>query len=139
MREIRFRARAVNGKGTGDWVYGLYVKQHSHFCIVDDIGVETVIDPTTLGQYTGLKDKSGTPIFEGDIVIRFDIKGIVQFGNRALYNEDDDYVSHPSTPCFFIAAFGETDDDDLGYAIYGAWEAEPEVIGNIHENKDLLK
>ena len=68
MRQIKYRAKIVNGRGTGEWVYGTYAKHISNFVIFDAYtGERHIIDPTTLGQFIGLYDKNLIPIYEGGL------------------------------------------------------------------------
>ena len=131
MREILFRGkRTING----DWVYGDFVHGNERKSLRDSIFVydsktqsfnDYKINPSTLGQYTGLTDKNGKRIFEGDIVKtdkfsepnkQYIIKYDLQFG--AFIGQDRYNV-------YFV-----TFDGDSG---------EFEVIGNIHDNPDLLE
>lgn len=66
-REIKFRGKSLK---TGEWLYGLLVKMWGYWHIIDwdDENLAYPVNPDTIGQYTGLKDKNGREIYEGDTV-----------------------------------------------------------------------
>ena len=119
MREILFRGKRISN---GEWVEGWLtaVCENDGLCIVQNFTVYP-IDTETVGQYTGLTDKNGKKIFEGDIV-----KGawdtIIQ-----VYC-DDSYLR-------FRAKDKDEYCQDIDY--YGLDMLE--IIGNIHDNPELLK
>ena len=126
MREILFRGKR---KYNGEWVEGFYYKDlwsdNAHYIIYD--GTDYEIIPETVGQYTGKTDKNGKNIFEGDIVYcksRLDnaiMVVIFECGQfRMVLSEN--YRSYQTNSGFYdINCFDK------------------EVIGNIHDNPELLK
>ena len=112
MREILFRGKSKNN---GKWVYGDFC-QPCNIVWVDDVFSEVCdvyIQEETLGQYTGLKDKNGKKIFEGDIVKYFKETFLVNWGRVVLI-------------FMMIEKYPKFDNQYI------------EVIGNIHDNPELL-
>jgi uncharacterized phage protein (TIGR01671 family) len=122
MRDIFFRGKI---KGLTDWIYGFYAKcGDQHFILLDNDNPDenfSYTDPNCVGQFTGLKDKKGVNIFEGDIVKRKVIAG-------------DEYVF--GAVQFMRSGFCV---DYGGYYEYTMDEHEYDVVGNIHDNPELLE
>lgn len=143
MREILFRGKRIDN---GEWVHGYYAVIQSPFdkagkpekhiiCNGTNVFNHEVI-PETVGQYTGLTDKNGVKIFEGDILrvakrmdgmgacyhppIQFPVLCIVKWDMCAwmweTIEEKGIYIGFPDAWCHY----------------------ECEVIGNIHDNPELL-
>lgn len=83
MREIKFRAR--NAGLPKCWIYGYFIIENGHNFIVNEDGKFKVIADTE-GQYTGLKDKNGKKIYEGDIQS-------IEFFNDNTQSFDEKYAS----------------------------------------------
>ncbi len=140
MRVILFRGKR---RDNGKWWYGSYLFLHTkpmdwtgmrvgkaedvHF-IIDETDLNYAVDPATIGQYTGLSDKNGTQIFEGDILQTGTIKGNVVWSEKRSeyyllwkdYGKRCDVLKSPNLASFTIGR-------------------DVEVIGNIHDNPELLK
>lgn len=119
MREILFRGKRTDTK---EWIEGVafphdndkvtMFRQHS----VDGILVGKEVDPKTVGQFTGLTDKKGTKIFEGDII---EYEGNKYSINYLLHYARFSAVKPNKVFCVFAYQHGE-------------------VIGNIYDNPELL-
>jgi len=153
---LSVRGKAVDMNSPQIWVAGHYVNLpesvsgvlEKHMIRRDDESGKSrssfyhIVDPETLGQSTGLKDKNGEPIFEGDIVkllhnISFHKAGLYQvihhWGCLLLHNKDDivmfsdivfDTQQHPHE------SIGEIQANGIKVL---------EVIGNIHSNPELAQ
>ena len=117
-REILFRGKR---DGDGEWVMGDRAGYSDYVMIWDliDKGVGYLVDHTTVGQFTGLCDKNGKKIFEGDIV----------FAGYGEYYQGQH--EHSATMIIDMA------DYEALNALCNANVVE--VIGNIHDTPDLAK
>ena len=129
MREILFRGKDVKE----NWYIGLLAKSGNGWYISNSAGIPLAYEviPSTVGQYTGLTDKNGKKIFEGDIVDDQEFIGVVK------YNE-------------IIASFVvEINDTNQNYYHWSPLNmGDPsrekqlkytEIVGNLHDNPELLK
>lgn len=119
MREILFRGKAIDG----NWYYGVpLVFTEDYVCMTAPHTYNKTVIPETIGQYV-CTDKNGTKIFEGDIL-------------KFTYNEEDE------NPVFYSvewkndrACFGYAETEDKMLEVDAL---HCEVIGNIHDNPELL-
>lgn len=130
MREILFRGKRVDN---GEWVEGDFCHP-SNIC-KESIGYDEQLKQSgipiwedynirteTVGQYTGLTDKNGKKIFEGDI-IKYDKDGAIYIVVFAVENGISKFCSK------------DLIDGNLGYVN----QRRDKIIGNIHDNPELLK
>ena len=131
MREILFRGKQTDN---GEWIEGAYSPFHLNFgereekphiiIISDDEDIDGLwceVIPETVGQYTGLTDKNGVKIFEGDIVSLVKHDGLIY---KVVYVPCRyELVNSKGVNCFVLDIYKSEN---------------IEVIGNIHDNPELL-
>ena len=136
MREILFRGKRIE---TGEFAYGFLVKMFGAYHIIDKDDENTAYEviPETVGQYTGLKDKNGKRIWEGDIL---HIAKIAD-GLGGYYQPPLDYHVNVVVKFDLCAWMWETLCEDKRYISFpDAWcHYECEVIGNITDNPELME
>ena len=132
MREILFRGKRTNN---GEWVYGDLIQNVDCLKIreqeksIKKIAKSYEVDRDTVGQFTGLCDKNGKKIFEGDIHKYLDYVFVIEFGEFIEMRTDYSLVGWHMRRAKTIAcvSFDGTENE---YA---------NIIGNIYDNPELLE
>lgn len=157
MREILFRGKSL---GTGEWVEGYYaelgVGDDVEYFIIQNMALvglfkdpemnksfsDIPVDPDTVGQWTGLVDKNGVKIFEGDGV---------SYKHTFIFHSSETLYEHmndePETirECLDVIKYSEGKFTPIPYRYdcddyyYSHADFDFEVIGNIYDNPELVK
>lgn len=128
MREILYRGKGDTRFYSGSWVYGVPIKDYEgDWQLCTDCTKITVL-PETIGEYTGLTDKNGKKIFEGDVL--------------RIRSHDYDYTTAVFSKYHELCIFVQDNLCDFmpigfAYQILNKLRYEIEVIGNIHDNPEL--
>ena len=140
MREILFRGKRTDN---GAWVEGAFCLKDCDNPFGDMVDRPSIIkydppcdgfwfrvDPETVGQFTGLTDKNGKKIFEGDIA-----RAKIESGNHEGFTWPDMSVG------FQEGSFCLNDRNGYVFCVLGAFAPSVtlEIIGNIHDNPELLE
>ena len=129
MRKIMFRGMAISSTHQKkEWVYGFYhnttpVNTTNHYIKYE--GIDVLVDPDTVGEFTGVHDKNGKPIFEGDI-IEF-VNGQKRKDVNSEWEDDKETV---------LVEFNGGSFSCAGYSLS---EDAITIIGNKYENPELVK
>lgn len=119
MREIKFRGYHSREVGKGYWTASVTLKDISE-------GFAGLNDADAVVQYTGLKDKNGKEIYEGDLVLVRDVRIC-------------EIVFHEQAGCWDLELRNALSSLSIGPVAPASWKYHVEIIGNIHENSDLIK
>ena len=156
MRELIFRGKRLDN---GEWVQGYYAQgvwyvdeKEMHIIFPTDVAFYPhceisnyeIVDPETVGQYTGLTDKNGTKIFEGDIL---EVKNKITYNTVVKYGEyTPDYFIKllelnrgTATTSKFYGLYCETLNEEHKELVITNSTQYLKVIGNIHDNPELLE
>lgn len=147
MREILFRAKVTDSElpeWDGEWVEGFYTcfngKEHRIYSgyAETDCGDYypdfSTVNHETVGQYTGLTDKNGKRIFEGDIIsIPFE-EDRSPYEENCVYYESGAVYWDSEHHGWYVKFF-----DDERLSIWEYDELDVVIIGNIHDNPELLE
>ena len=123
QREILFRGKL---KKSNKFIYGLPTCDFSYIfnsSQVDSCDNYEVI-PETIGQFTGMIDKNGTKIFEGDIIDLSNKYSKIEIRNAKVYYEEASFKINKSIGCYSNFLYG--------------WNLDYEVIGNVYDNPELI-
>lgn len=150
MREIKFRGKRLDN---GEWVYGyLHLPIGGENLMIQVSNTDSfAVIPDTVGQFTGLHDKNGKEIYEGDVLFVREWKNLAigifdheereQFSledckGELLYESQRVVCFEEGSICagdYYISTLWDKQDKRHQYPIF-----EVEVIGNIHDNTELL-
>lgn len=127
MKEIKFRGKRLDN---GEWIEGDLLRMNGHWFIFPDPapgGIDKYeVDPATVGEFTGLKDKNGKEIYEGDVMEIPETEFNAEIIGRVLFEEDAYYI---------IPLRG----GHLWGLHWSLRKHDAKIIGNIHDNPELLK
>ena len=147
MRKILFRGKRID---TGEWVEGGYYREdytdYVYITFWNSFGLGFMdscqVEPITVGQYTGLNDKNGKRIFEGDLLNGFEYPFL---GREGEHNYFAEVVWFDNCPAFGLYTHKHPQAKVQGISAGNCEHMEDfdpsqwEVIGNIHDNPKLWR
>lgn len=120
MRNIKFRGKRIDN---GDWIVGdlVHTTKDTLILPIDGGWNQYAVNSNSIGQFTGLLDKNGNEIYEGDILVC----------------QEDNYFFHETV--IFAEGCFMAKDANITIPMCDIYEQYRSVIGNIHDTPELLK
>jgi len=142
MREIKFRGKRIDN---GEWVHGHLVED----CYIVGSVVEWTedyfntefwykVDPKTVGQYTGLQDRNGKDIYEGDMIFHYDQNCIIEYDSSAFVLKGLHKDKYKRAYAHLAHYLIDVTIPEVDGSKYDGVTTKLEVIGNRFDNPELL-
>lgn len=137
MREILFRGKQIDN---GEWIEGDFIHMPENKAVIITEDDFLYVGQETICQYTGLKDKNGRKIFEGDIITYQHDNDDCPFPNKDTKRRVGRVYFHEFRSCFAVAE-GKNGSDMINQDLFKYVQNgnRVEVIGNIFDNPELCK
>lgn len=138
MRIIKFRGKRAKGECVGEWAYG-ELTQHDNLIWLEECEYFSgaYVQPDTIGQFTGLYDKNGKEIYEGDV---FSVDG--KYPKVVKYIEEWLSFCVANIDTLTTPPMSSWPEKSIYMQLSSDWwkdfQNEIEVIGNVHENPELI-
>lgn len=123
MRQIKFRGKTT---ANGHWVYGSLIDYGDNTFTIRNSKSHPWVQADSISQFTGLHDRNGKEIYDGDVLERYNEQGVTM------------HINYFGSQFGCIQHWDGVDGDGSWYPLDSYDMSQWEVIGNIHDNPELI-